>query len=85
MVKLCVLLPLVAPSTSPATVALVSRATVYVPGLVTIAVSVEPGTELGFQLAATLQFPPLVLVHVMVAAGPQKSIPWKRVIVPSSR
>src|SRR5689334_10006134 len=35
----------------------------------TIAVSAAPGTWLGDQLAAVFQFPPVLLVHVMVAAS----------------
>jgi hypothetical protein len=42
--------------------------------------SEEPGTELGFQLAATFQAPPLVLVQVIGAApaGKMKAVPRRQ-------
>jgi hypothetical protein len=57
----------------PPTVGLMSKATVT-PALVMMAVSVAPGTVLGFQLAAVFHPPLTVLVQVMVAASARKLV-----------
>jgi|GEM_PF-1790916 len=59
------------PRMIPPTVGLMSKVTVT-PALVMMAVSVAPGTVLGFQLAAAFQTPLTVLVQVMSVASARK-------------
>src|SRR5664280_1664996 len=59
------------PRIIPPTVGLMSKVTVT-PALVMMAVSVAPGTWLGFQLVAVFQPPLAVLVQLMVATSAKR-------------
>src|ERR1041385_2966362 len=48
--------------------------TVYVPALVIMAESAEPGTWFGLQFAATFQLPPFTLVHAIFAASTSSTL-----------
>src|ERR1039458_163780 len=69
LLQFTVCFPPVPPKVRLATLRPEAAVTVKVPLLVMNTVSLEPGTWLGFQLAAVFQSPPAVLVQVIAAAA----------------